>query len=143
MLKKAVDLLSLDKDIQKEIKKECSDWIPDFNCVKRIFSKLEIEVVETKEPDSPENYLTYDVALIWLKIAGFVKSKPADVDSVPIYSWADMEAQSFIDGNNNCESRVEDIKDALEIRLSEITEMYLKTDGLLTQVKEKLDGSPA
>jgi hypothetical protein len=129
MITKALDLEKLSPEEKAKIRVICSQD-PTDEKLEALADELEITHL------FPERKAGNGLR-IWLKVLGYIKPKDSDSGDIPIIAWIDMQAESYLDGNPNQDGRGEEIANTLELRLSVISDVFLKSNDLLERVKEK------
>jgi len=124
----ASDLLKLPAEFKTTIKNICKN--PTDDALLKLIEELGIAYCFPKDRE-------VEVFKIWLKAAGFMKAEKPDSDSIPIVAWVEIQAQDYIDGKQTSSS-AEEIHNALTLRLSTLSEMFLKVNDLVNQVSEKM-----
>jgi hypothetical protein len=124
----ATDLLTLPDELKRKIKNVCKN--PTDKDLMSLVEELEIKSLL---PEGRE----VETFTIWLKATGFMKIEKPDDNNVPIYAWVDMQAETILkykDIGPLPEEEIKDIVSALESRVATITEMFLKSNGLLEKI---------
>lgn len=131
MITKALDLENLSPEIKDKIRTLCNQN-PTDDKLESLAYELEIGHL------FPEGKIA-DGFRIWLKVLGYIKPKDSQSGEIPIVAWIDMQAESYLEDNPNQAGKGEEIANTLELRLSIVSDVFLKSNDLLKRVKEKIE----